>query len=92
MRDDNLPVKQTEASMSDASDPKSERSKEGLAFARNFKEHRKKLGLSMQDIEALTGISDSFVSMMERGERSITIDNMAKLAAAVGKSVKQLLS
>lgn len=49
---------------------------------------REAQGLSLADVQRLTGIDRSALSKLERGERvNFTIDTMTRYAAAVGKHV-----
>lgn len=65
---------------------------ERVRFARNFKKARKALKLRLSDIEAMTGVSDSFISDVENLKSTISIDKMALLAKAVNQTVAQLIS
>ena len=65
---------------------------ERVRFARNFKAARKALKLRLTDIEAMTGVSDSFISDVETLKSTISIDKMALLAKAVNQTVAQLIS
>jgi len=64
---------------------------ERLVFARNFKKARKDAGLTQQAIREKTGFSQPFISELENGLSTINLDNMAQLAAAVGKPLWKLL-
>src|SRR5690348_7039808 len=61
------------------------------AFGANLRMARTEAGLSQQDVESLTGIMQHYVSLIENGRRSPTLDTMAALAVAVGKDVRALL-
>jgi len=53
-----------------------------------LKKVREAQGLSLGDVERLTGIDRSALSKLERGERvNFTVDTMTRYAAAVGKHV-----
>jgi predicted XRE-type DNA-binding protein len=53
-----------------------------------LKKVRQSQGLSLGDLERLTGIDRSALSKLERGERvNFTVDTMTRYAAAVGKHV-----
>ncbi|MCJ8029965.1 helix-turn-helix domain-containing protein [Shinella yambaruensis] len=49
-------------------------------FGRNLREARKVARLSQRDIHTISGYSQSFISEIETGKRSISLDNMAVLA------------
>jgi len=56
-------------------------------FAR-LKEVREAKGLSLGDVQELTGIDRSALSKLERGERvNCTMDTLSRYAAALGKHV-----
>ncbi len=49
---------------------------------------REAQGLSLGDVQRLTGIDRSALSKLERGERTnVTVDTLTRYAAAVGKHV-----
>jgi transcriptional regulator with XRE-family HTH domain len=60
-------------------------------FARNFKAAREAAGLSLRDIHQKTGIGYAYLSRVENCLQSIGLDNMAILAAVVGKPLYKLL-
>lgn len=60
-------------------------------FGRNFREARRRAGLSQKDIERLTGTSQHYVSTIERGLENPTLDVLTRLAEAVGKTLAELL-
>ncbi|MCO6456276.1 MAG: XRE family transcriptional regulator [Pirellulaceae bacterium] len=55
---------------------------------RELQKARKAQGLSLGDVQRLTGIDRSALSKLERGERmNFTVDTLTRYAAAVGKHV-----
>ena len=53
-----------------------------------LKKAREARGLSLGDLQRLTGIDRSALSKLERGERvNFTVDTMTRYAAALGKHV-----
>ncbi|HEO70994.1 MAG TPA: XRE family transcriptional regulator [Candidatus Hydrogenedentes bacterium] len=64
---------------------------ERLVFARNFKKARKEASLTQEAIREKTGLAQPFISEVENGRSTINLDNMAQLAAAVGKPLWKLL-
>lgn len=64
---------------------------ERQVFARNFKKARKEARLTQEAIREKTGLAQPFISEVENGRSTINLDNMAQLAAAVGKPLWKLL-
>ncbi|MCM8735499.1 helix-turn-helix transcriptional regulator [Azospirillum sp. A1-3] len=62
-----------------------------LTFARNFKRARLEAGLSQNDITALTGIGQAYISVIENARHSPSLSYMALLARVVGKPLYELL-
>lgn len=61
-------------------------------FAQNFKQARLKARLSQNDVHERCGVATSYVSAVERGRRSVTIECAARLARAVDVPLHLLLS
>lgn len=59
-------------------------------FGANLKAEREKAGLSQEALAHIAGLHRTFVGSVERGERNISIDNMAKLARALGLELSDL--
>ena len=57
---------------------------ERLLFAKNFRKARIAAQMSQRDVKDKTGFAQSWVSEIETGKMSPTIDNMAKLAHLCG--------
>ncbi len=60
-------------------------------FAENLREARLAKGLSQEDLAELANLHRTYVGSVERAERNVSIDNMERLAAAVGVSLPALL-
>lgn len=63
-----------------------------LIFARNLRDCRRCKGLSQEKLAELSGLHRTYVGSVERGERNISLDNMERLANALGVNLADLLS
>jgi transcriptional regulator with XRE-family HTH domain len=61
-------------------------------FASNLKYLRLERGLSQEKLADLARLHRNYVGSVERGERNISIDNIEKLAGALGVPTAELLS
>lgn len=60
-------------------------------FAKNLRAARKAKGLSQEALGELADQHPTYVGSVERGERNISVDNMDRLARALGLDVVDLL-
>ncbi len=60
-------------------------------FAENLRKTRLAKDLSQEDLAELANLHRTYVGSVERAERNVSIDNMERLAAAVGVSLPKLL-
>ena len=60
-------------------------------FAANLRQERTSKGLSQEALAAKVGLHRTYVGSVERGERNISIDNMARLAEGLGVTIQELL-
>jgi transcriptional regulator with XRE-family HTH domain len=60
-------------------------------FAENLRKARQAKGLSQEDLAELAGLHRTYVGSVERAERNVSIDNMERLADAVGGALPELL-
>ena len=61
-------------------------------FGANVRRLRQAKGLSQEGLAQMAGIHRTYIGAVERGERNVSIDNMERIAAAVGASIADLLS
>jgi transcriptional regulator with XRE-family HTH domain len=61
------------------------------ALANTLRELRAERGLSQEQLADEAGLHRTFVGAVERGERNISIDNIGKLAKALGVPASTLL-
>lgn len=64
--------------------------KERLAF--HLRAKRKAAGISQEELADMAGLHRTYVGGIERGERNVSIDNIEKLAQALGADVADLLA
>jgi transcriptional regulator with XRE-family HTH domain len=60
-------------------------------LARNIRRLRAERGISQEALADLAGLHRTYIGSIERCERNISIDNIAKLAAAFGITASKLL-
>ncbi|MEK7112085.1 MAG: helix-turn-helix transcriptional regulator [Patescibacteria group bacterium] len=60
-------------------------------FGQKVREHRMKSGISQERLGELAGVHRTYIGMIERAEKNITLTNMEKIARALGKKVNDLV-
>lgn len=63
-----------------------------LNFARNLRKVRQSRGISQEKLADLCDLHRTYVSSVERGERNVAVDNMERLAVALGVDIRELLN
>lgn len=60
-------------------------------FASNLKKIRTQIGLSQEDLADKCKLHRTYISDIERAQRNISIDNIEKIALALGVPASRLL-
>jgi len=60
-------------------------------FGQKVRLERNKLGISQEKLASLAGVHRTYVGMIERGEKNLTITNIYKIAKALKVRAKDLL-
>lgn len=60
------------------------------AFGLKVQHNRKNLGISQEELAYRAGFHRTYIGMIERAERNITLSNLKKLADALQINVKEL--
>lgn len=62
-----------------------------LRFGKNLQECRKAQQLSQEQLAELAGVHRTYIGMIERAEKNITLCNIEKIAKALNISISKLL-
>lgn len=71
--------------------PKERKNKLQSEFGKIVRERRNALGLSQEKLAEFAELHFTYVSSVERGERNLSLSNIAKLANALRCSMKDLM-
>jgi len=63
-----------------------------VKFGKKVREERLKLGLSQEALAEKARVHRTYIGMIERAEKNITLENIEKIAKALGISLKDLFS
>ena len=61
-----------------------------LAFGQRVQELRKKQNLSQEQLADMSGVHRTYIGMVERAEKNITLRNIKKIAKALDVNIKDL--
>jgi len=53
--------------------------------------HRAQAGLTLEDLAAAAGVHRTSISLVERGDRNVTVATASRIARALGVSVSDLI-
>lgn len=62
-----------------------------LEFGKKVRQERKKLRLSQEELGFRANLHRTYIGMIERGEKNITLTNINKLAKALNMDIKKLM-
>lgn len=62
-----------------------------LRFGDTLRNHRGRLGLSQEELAHRAGVHRTYIGMLERGEKNVTLRNIEKLAGALNIPIHILL-
>lgn len=58
-----------------------------IKFGRKVRQERLKRGLSQEELAAKAGVHRTYIGMVERAEKNITLSNIEKICKALGLSL-----
>lgn len=61
------------------------------ALGKRIRAQRKLLGISQDELAAMAGISYSFIGLIERGDRKLSLETLVKISEALNISCDTLL-
>jgi len=61
------------------------------SFGRRVRHLRQRAGLSQEELAEAAGLHRTYVGGIERGERNVSLVNLARIAAALKLSMSELL-
>jgi len=61
-------------------------------FGDKIRAERTRLGLSQEELAAKAGVHRTYIGMIERGEKNITLENIEKIAKALAISLEKLMN
>ncbi len=62
-----------------------------MMLGKSIREKREKMGISQEQLGKLANCHRTYVGMVERGEKNITVLNMQKFAQALGVPLRDLI-
>ena len=66
------------------------KSKVLIKFGQKVREERMGLGLSQEELAGRAGVHRTYIGMIERAEKNITLENIEKIAKALKMSIADL--
>lgn len=63
-----------------------------IEFGKNVRKFRKLKGLSQEELAFQANVHRTYIGMIERAEKNITLLNIEKIAIALEVNIKELIS
>lgn len=63
-----------------------------VKFGKKVREERLRLGLSQEQLASRAGVHRTYIGMIERAEKNITLENIEKVAKALKLDINKLLT
>jgi transcriptional regulator with XRE-family HTH domain len=63
-----------------------------IKFGDKVKELRKEKGFSQEELASRADLHRTYIGMIERAEKNITLINIEKIANALGVNIKELIA
>ena len=63
-----------------------------IKFGNKVREQRLKLGLSQEELSSRAGVHRTYIGMIERAEKNITLENIEKIAKALEIPLEKLMN
>ena len=61
-------------------------------FGQKVRSERIRLGLSQEELAARAGVHRTYIGMIERAEKNITLVNIDKISKALGLNIQELFN
>ena len=61
-----------------------------IKFGKKVRDERMRLGLSQEGLASRAKVHRTYIGMIERAEKNITLENIEKVAKALGIKIKSL--
>lgn len=61
-----------------------------IKFGQKVRNERKRLGLSQEELAGRAGVHRTYIGMIERAEKNITLTNIKKIASALKLNLQDL--
>lgn len=59
-----------------------------IRFGSKVRRERAKLGISQEELAERAGVHRTYIGMIERGEKNVTLENIAKICKGLGISIR----